>query len=224
MNSHHNLQKPAAIFFDWDGTLVDSLAPLHAYYNHVMAHFGREPITTAQAKQNIRRSAREVFPELFGAQSPEAMDVFYACVADKHLEQLSPFSDSPDFVRFLSTLSIPMGIVSNKRHSYLMEEITHLGWNSVFTANVGAGMAARDKPSPDPLVMAIQKAGLDPSSHHIWYIGDTETDIQTAVAAHCTPIFIEHGMGTQDDLAKYNLHPYCVKDLRELAELVQKFF
>ena len=96
----HILQKPDAIFFDWDGTLVDSLPALNGYYNHVLNAFSKPPITIEQAKSNIRRSARDVFPEVFGEQAEEALAVFYDYVAQKHLEHLMPFSGSHAWAAF----------------------------------------------------------------------------------------------------------------------------
>lgn len=218
------LQKPDAIFFDWDGTLVDSFHALRTYYNHVLSVFEKPEITDEQAKSNIRRSAREVFPETFGAQSEEALKVFYSYVADHHIDHLKPFTDSQNFIDGLSGFGIPLGIVSNKKHSFLIKEIAHLGWDKYLVSNIGAGVAAKDKPEPDPLVMAIEKIGLSPAKNVIWYVGDTETDIQAAIASGCQPIFIEHGLGVREDCQKHGLNPFFVKNLPELADLVQKFF
>ena len=71
------LRKPDAIFFDWDGTLVDSLPALNGYYNHVLAVYSKPAISIEEAKRNIRRSAREVFPEVFGDQADEALSLIH---------------------------------------------------------------------------------------------------------------------------------------------------
>jgi len=222
MKSH--LSKPSAIFFDWDGTLVDSMSALHSYYNHVLIHFGMTPITIEQAQANIRRSAREVFPEIFGAQSDDALKVFYDFVAQNHIEHLKPFADSHEFMTQLAALNIPLGIVSNKRHSFLLKEITHLGWDKYLVSNIGAGEAAKDKPEPDSLLLAASKVGLSPERDEIWYVGDTETDMLAAQAAGFQLIFIEHGLGSREDCQKHGIEPYFVKNLPELMALVQKFF
>lgn len=217
------LQKPSAIFFDWDGTLVDSMAALHAYYNHVLAHFGMPEISLEQAKSNIRRSAREVFPEIFGTKSDEALGVFYDFVEKEHLKHLSVFKGADDFLSGLLPHNIPMGIVSNKKHSFLLKEITHVGWDKYFVSNIGAGMAAKDKPAPDPLLLAAQKINLSQNPSQIWYVGDTETDMQAAKAAGFELIFIEHGLGVREDCLKQGLEPCFVKDFHELDGLVRNF-
>jgi phosphoglycolate phosphatase len=218
------LKKPSAIFFDWDGTLVDSMAALHAYYNHVLIHFGMPPITLEQAQSNIRRSAREVFPEIFGGKAEEALSVFYSFVETEHLKHLRAFDGAEDFLNSLATHNIPMGIVSNKKHSFLLKEITHLGWDKYLISNIGAGVANKDKPAPDPLLRAAEQINMFATNYNIWYVGDTETDMQAAEAAGFQLIFIEHGLGRRADCQKHGLNPYFVKDLGELEGLVQKFF
>jgi phosphoglycolate phosphatase len=218
------LQKPDAIFFDWDGTLVDSLPALNGYYNHVMSVYSKPVIGIEEAKRNIRKSARERFPEIFGDKADEALEVFYDYVAKTHLDHLEVFADSHGFMDELSKHNIQLGIVSNKKHSFLLKEITHLGWDKYLVSNIGAGEAAKDKPEPDPLLLAASKIDLSPDTHEIWYVGDTETDMMAAVAAGFQPIFIEHGLGERSDCEKHGLTPYFVKDLPQLMQLVQKFF
>lgn len=218
------LQKPDAIFFDWDGTLIDSLPALNGYYNHVLNAFSKPPITIEQSRNNMRRSAREVFPEVFGDQADEALKLFYDFVAKTHLEHLEVFTDSHDFMTELSALPIQLGIVSNKRHAFLLKEIAYLGWDKYLLSNIGAGEAAKDKPAPDPLLLAVSKIGLSADTHEIWYVGDTETDMMAAMAAGFQPIFIEHGMGARADCEKHDLTPYFVKDFTELMGLVKKYF
>lgn len=217
------LQKPDAILFDWDGTLIDSLPALRSYYNHVLGAFSMPLISLEEAKARIRLSARDVFPKIFGDQWQKAFDLYYECVAKTHLDHLVAIDHGEDFLTRLTSLRIPMGVVSNKRHVFLLKEIAHLGWDKYLVANVGAGEAAKDKPAPDPLLMAIDQLHLSPDTHEIWYVGDTETDMMAAVAAGCQPIFIEHGLGTREECVQHGLDPYIFQGFSDLLAEVEKF-
>jgi len=219
-----NLKKPDAIFFDWDGTLVDSLPSLMSYYNHVLERFDLPKITVDEAKKNIRRSAREVFPEIFGSNSDEAFKVYYDIVSKTHLSLLTPFLGSEKFLNDLQHLKIPLGIISNKKHEFLLKEISHLAWDKYFISNIGAGVASKDKPSGEALLLAAERIGLSPLTHHLWYVGDTETDMLAAKDAGFELIFIEHGLGTRNDCFEKGATPYFVKDLNELIDLTRNFF
>ncbi len=50
-----------------------------------------------------------------------------------------------------------------------------------FKSIVGAGEAASDKPSSKPVDMAIERASILPNEiNRVWFIGDSQTDIDCA--------------------------------------------
>lgn len=216
------LQKPAAIFFDWDGTLIDSLNALHSYYNHVNAVFDKPVMTIEDARRNIRKSAREIFPEIFGEQSDEALQVYFDIAQKTHLDHLTPFLGAKDMIAELKERGIDLGVISNKRHDLLLREVDALGWSDYFRAIVGAGVAKKDKPAPDPLLLAADYISKKPDEIEMWYVGDTETDMQAAQAAGFQPIFIEHGLGKREDCISLNAPLFFVNNFTELSELIKK--
>jgi phosphoglycolate phosphatase len=107
----------------------------------------------------------------------------------------------------------PRGVVSNKAGDYLRAEVVHLGWSAHFTAVIGAGDAVADKPSPEPIFMALDKMGFSPSQD-IWYLGDTALDMQAARAAGVTAVLVgdaAHDGGVE--LASPDLHVHSAHDL-----------
>ena len=82
---------------------------------------------------------------------------------------------------------IYMGVVSNKTGSYLRAEAKHLGWSGLFGRLVGAQDAARDKPDPAPIHMALDGSGITPGAD-VWFIGDAPIDAACGKAAGCTTI------------------------------------
>jgi phosphoglycolate phosphatase len=190
-----SLKKPDAILFDWDGTLIDGFDVIFSGYNIALMHFGLPPMTLEQARANLRLSSREIFPRIFGNDAEEAQKVYYKNVIENHLLHIKTMPGTSDLLDFLKAHHIPMGVVSNKTHAILLREIEHMGWGDYFSAVVGAGVAARDKPAPDPLLLAADQLQMSPDKHELWYIGDTETDMEAAHAARFKPVFTAHGLG-----------------------------
>ena len=219
--SNSSLFKPDAILFDWDGTLIDSLPALHSYYNHVLSAYNLPLLTLDEAKKRIRKSARDVFPEIFGDKAEEALDLYFAHARKTHLDHVREIDGADTFLRRLQTYVRPLAVVSNKRNEFLQREVTLMGWNGLVHPVVGAGVAARDKPAPDALMLAMNRMNVNPDTHHVWYVGDTETDMQAAYAAGCQPIFIEHGLGTRADCVGVGVEPYFVADFAEILRLVE---
>ena len=182
------MTKPTAILFDWDNTLVDGWAAIHAGLNAAFRAFDLPEWSLEQVLGNVRRSLRESFPELFGAEWERARDVFYDAVRATHLDVVKPMPGALDAVLAAAALA-PIGVVSNKQGPLLRAEAAHLGWATHFARLVGAGDAAADKPDPAAILLALAPLGVAPSCD-VWYVGDTALDMQAARRAGCRAVLV----------------------------------
>lgn len=181
------LPRPSILLYDWDNTLVDAWAGVAAALNAAFSAFGMPHWTPEQTKSRVRTSLRDSFPDMFGAKWTWARDLFYASLAEQHLDHVRPM---PGAEQVLSAgAPWPQGVVSNKTGRFLRAEVTHLAWDPHFRAIVGAGDARADKPSPEPILMALERIGAA-ADRSVWYIGDTATDMHAARAAGVTAILI----------------------------------
>ena len=75
-----SLKKPKAIFFDWDGTLVNSLPFLTKAHNHVKSLMGLPLFGDDRGFQHYLGMPRErVYNDIYGVErTPEAMKLFEA--------------------------------------------------------------------------------------------------------------------------------------------------
>ena len=192
----NDLPRPAAILWDWDNTLVDGWAAIAAGLNAAFAAFGMPPWTAGEVKARVRRSLRESFPEMFGAEWERARDVFYGAVRERHLGVLAVMPGAAEALRAGAAIA-PMAVNSNKQGPLLRAEAAHLGWAAMFRALVGAGDAEADKPDPAPMRLALAACGV-PAGPAVWYVGDTALDMQAARAAGCAAVLLgraEHDGG-----------------------------
>lgn len=211
---------PKAVLFDWDGTLVDTIPGLRVAHNHVRTTLGFEPWTEAQFWQNLKHSARELYPVVYGDKSDKAMEILYDFVDKNHLDYLSELQNARAVLEALNGQGIHCGVVSNKRHEYLMREIKHLGWQDYFFDAMGAGVATRDKPSADPLFLMLDRTSRGLLPQEVWMVGDTETDLAAGMAAGCPTVLITHGKN-QDTLIGQFKPLFVVRDCGELLALLQ---
>jgi phosphoglycolate phosphatase len=182
------MTRPTAILWDWDNTLVDGWAAIQAGLNAAFRAFDLPEWDRETVLARVRKSLPESFPPMFGAEWERARDIFYAEVRGCHLEVLSPMPGAAAAIAAAGALA-PQAVVSNKQGALLRAEAAHLGWAARFGALVGAGDASADKPSPAPLLMALERIGV-PASAQVWYVGDTALDMQAARAAGCRAVLL----------------------------------
>ena len=184
------LNRPKAVLFDWDGTLIDSWPPIHESMNRTLTAMGHEPWSYEETLSRVRKSLREAFPELFGDRWEEAREIFYGAYRAVHLERIAVIDGAEELLGAFHGLGCHLGVVSNKSGRHLRAESTHLGWDRYFGGFlVGATDAPRDKPALDPVYMALRDTGIEPG-RDVWFIGDTWVDMACGRAGNCTAVLV----------------------------------
>lgn len=203
-------ERPALAIFDWDDTLVDNYAAIHAAINAARAAFNLPVWNLQETRENCRRALTEIFPVWFGGEWEKARVIFYDTFAARHLEFLTVKAGAADVLDFFSAHKIPIAINSNKKSDYLHKEIDYLQWSSYFGVIVGAGDVARGKPAPDGILSIRKKFGTSGKS---WFIGDNILDAETARAGDCLPVIINHETNMPDDIVHF-------ADMQSLLEVL----
>ncbi len=180
--------KPEAIIFDWDNTLVDSWPVILEALRETFIIMGHEPWPDEEAKKRVHRSLRDAFPPLFGHRWKEASNIYLENFLKYHLEKLTILPKADEVLKLLDNTDIYLAIVSNKTGKHLRTEVSHIGWDPYFQKVVGALDADADKPSPAPVYMALEGSGISPGEH-VWFIGDSVTDVECAISSGCKPIY-----------------------------------
>ncbi|WP_085904848.1 HAD family hydrolase [Kiloniella majae] len=180
---------PKAIVFDWDNTLIDSWISIHHALSVTFEEMGLVPWTLEEAKDRVRASARESFPQIFGGKVETATKIFYDTYEASHLDVLTPLPQAKELLEFLVSKGVYLSIVSNKKGYILRKEVAQLGWDVFFQNIIGANDAEKDK--PDPGVMDLALKGSDISlDKDVWFVGDTDIDLQCAYNCACYPVLI----------------------------------
>jgi phosphoglycolate phosphatase len=199
------------LLFDWDNTLVDGWIGITAALNAAFDAFEKPQWTVTETKNRVRVALRESFPVMFGDAWERARDIFYEAFRSDHLANVTPMPGAAEAL--LAGAAWPRGVVSNKAGKYLRAEVAHLGWSPHFASVIGAGDASADKPSPEPILMALKEMGFSPD-RQVWYLGDTALDMQAARAAGVTAVLVgdaAHDGGVE--LASPDLHVHSAHEL-----------
>lgn len=182
------LKKPKAVIFDWDNTLVDTWPLIQTAIDETMKQMGKEPWGLKKVRDNVHKSMRESFPEIFGDEWQKAGEIYKQTYRSLHLEKLYLLPGALDLINKLEELKITQFVVSNKMGPTLRQEAEKIGLDKKFFALVGAGDSKADKPSHLPVEMALIGSDLELKKDEIWFVGDTIADIECAYNSGCTPV------------------------------------
>lgn len=180
---------PEAIFFDWDGTLVDSFSFLEGAHDHVHEILKMTIRGQGWFEGYFGMPREKLYTDIYGEKNAEAKAHFENYVINHHCLKLKPMDGAEDLLDLSNNMKIKMGVVTNKKGDFVRREIEHFGWEPHFSSAVAAGEAEQDKPAADPLLKAVKDAGVSDAAH-IWYVGDTEIDLQCAQSAGISAVFL----------------------------------
>lgn len=177
------LQAPAfkVIAFDCDGVMFDTEAANRAYYNDILAHLGRPPMTAEQFAYCQMHTADAAIAYLF----PDARD-FAAAQAYRKKTGYGPYirymKMEPDLVALLQWCRPALKTAVATNRSDTMNRVLELhGLQEYFDLVVTALDVAKPKPDPEQLLRVIEHFRVRPGE--VLYIGDSEVDAQAARGA-----------------------------------------
>ena len=195
--------KYAAVFFDLDGTVADTLQNITNALNHTTHHFGRKEFEPGTVKPLLGNGVdylmRRLFPEITAAELEELLGFYRPYYAQHTTDGVVPYAGILPMMERLQRSGLKLAIISNKPDAAVQPFAAGV-FRGVISYAVGELSGIARKPAPDMLVYAANKLGLELSD--CVYVGDTEVDIQTAQNAGIDCICVTWGFRTREELLR----------------------
>jgi phosphoglycolate phosphatase len=169
------------IIYDCDGVLIDSRESNRAFYNHILARFGLNPLTEAQLAVVHVSTAQGAIDYLFqGHPGREAAQAYQRNINNDQFLRLIRLE--PDIQEVLTRLrSSFLTAIATNRGKSLPLVLRTLGLEDLFDLTVSAYDVTRPKPHPECLEKILIHFRLEPEA--ALYIGDAALDQEVAAAA-----------------------------------------
>ncbi len=176
-------KRPAAIqavIYDLDGVLVDSFGANLAYYNRLLAHFGRPPVRPEHYGLIQTGTSREVIAALFPDAALAAAALAYE--GQMNNDGIIPLIQLEPYVRPVLEVLRPRWrtAIATNRGKSLPLVLAHHNLTHLFDLTVGSRQVQAPKPHPLYLKLILKTFGLTPAQ--ALYIGDAAVDAQLAAA------------------------------------------
>jgi len=193
----------AAVAFDLDGTLLDTLHDLAAAVNLLLAELGQDSLPEA----TIRDLVGKGMPNLIRRALAISRGVGPAAVAEAEVADVLPRYQThyaailgretvayPGVVAGLermAAMGLPLAVVTNKATRFVRPHLALAGIESRFRVVIGGDDLPQKKPHPAVLLHAARELGVEPA--RMLMVGDSGNDAQAARAAGCPVLIVPYG-------------------------------
>ncbi len=210
-----------AIFFDLDGTLVDTRADLATAVNHTRSDYGLPPLTQDEILIHVGQGAKHLLshtiPERAASFDDEsAFETVWAQFRSRYREHMLDeavlYPSVRETLEALKSRGCLLGVNTAKPAFAARTLLTHLGVADYFgEAIVAGGDCDEMKPSAKPLFLCAEKMNhvVTPAD---WMVGDHWTDLLCAANAGVNAAFCAFGFGSSKNLP-YRAHLNQMRDL-----------
>lgn len=183
------ISRVRAICFDFDMTLVDSSYGITHCMNLLAADRGLRPVSRAEVLATIGDPIRVAWEKLWGEFHPEWVDIYRERFRGEEAARMRPFPDARPVLEKLRQAGIRIGLVSNR--TCALAAVEGAGMTDLFETIVGLENVKNPKPHPEPLLKGM--GDLAASAEETLYVGDTDLDMMTAVAARVRGVGVTTG-------------------------------
>lgn len=193
-----------AVLFDLDGTLLDTLEDLCDATNTVLASSGYPEHPQQAFRQMVGRGLRMLVTMAVPEEhrDPETLnrtsELLGRYLLEHPVTKTRPYPGIPEMLTALQERAIPMAILTNKPDAVAREVVRMLLGDYRFVEIQGQREGVPRKPDPTAARTICERMGCSPE--RAAFVGDSDVDIETALAAGMTPVGVEWGFRGREEL------------------------
>jgi HAD superfamily hydrolase (TIGR01549 family) len=217
----------AAVIFDLDGTLIDSIDIYFRIVEKALERLGLPPVSRSKilaAAESENFKWELVLPrEVQHRQTniiDEAWGVINEIAPQMFADDLDIIQGADGAIKMVSAKGLKIGLVTSTQKHYLQTKLLPLknaGVDDLFEIIVTSDDVDKRKPAPDPLIKCAQQLELKPAD--CVYVGDTTTDMKSGKAAGMYTVGVLTGFDDYDALQTEQ--PDAIIDsIRNLGEVL----
>ena len=195
------LARPAAVLFDLDGTLIDSIALILGSMRHAFAKCDRVIPTDDEWLTGVGIPLRTMFQRY--ASEDVAIDQLIAAYREHQLANhdslVRCYDEVPQTLAALERAGHPLAVVTSKGDLLAQRGLELVGIAGYFETIVTCDSCMRHKPHPEPVLTALERLGYEPEE--ALFVGDSVHDIEAGNAAGVETVAALWGPFSREQLA-----------------------
>jgi len=209
------------LIFDLDGTLVNTLDDLTDSMNTALGQLGRPVRSRDECRAMIGHGLRKFAQEALGQEHIQLTDELMMRMVDYYgghcLLKTTVYPGLGDVIAALSRQGVRLAVLTNKNQAPAEIITCHYFGCEVFDPVVGAADGRKPKPDPQSTLDVISGWGLE--KEEVLFVGDSETDVQTAINAGVRCLACQWGFRSKDQLIEAGAE-ILIQQPRKILEYV----
>ena len=190
------------LIFDLDGTLVDTLDDLTDSMNAALTQMARPARTAAECRAMIGHGLPVFAERALGAGHTRLADALVERMVDYYrdhcLLKTTAYDDMQETIAALRSRRVRLAVLTNKNQAPAEVISRHYFGDDTFDPILGAAPGRAVKPDPQTTLQILRQWKLEAAE--VAFVGDSETDVQTALAAGIRCIACQWGFRSREQL------------------------
>ena len=215
------------VIFDLDGTLLDTIEDLGDSVNEVLSSRGYPEHSyddyCLYIGDGMEKLIRRSIPD--DLRNDEllvkgVLEDYKEAYTRNWKKKSKPYDGIMECLDDLKTHQIASAVLSNKPHNFTELCVESLIGNEHFISILGQRDSVNKKPSPDGAIEICNDVNVDPSD--VIFIGDTNVDILTGVAAGMTTMGVLWGFRKEEELRQAGAD-YIISHPNQILDIILNF-
>ena len=212
-------EKLDGIFFDLDGTLIDSSKDIATAANYALKKLGFSPLPEEEIVKHVGYGGERLMKGLLPVDDEEtfrqAVKIFREYYFSNPVVYTKPYKGIPQLLQRLKKEKKQIAVITNKYEDISNQILEKLGLLEYINLVLGGDSVKNKKPNPEPVLKAQETLQTQNSV----MVGDSETDINAAKGANIPAILVEYGFGNKE-LAIQAKPDFIASSVSQLEELL----
>ncbi len=213
-----------AVILDLDGTLLNTLDDLARCMNTALERrsFPVHPVHAYRqwVGDGLEKLVKRSLPARLGGDS----EILSSCVqamrqeySRRWKEKTRPYPGIMELLQALTARSIKLSVLSNKPHEFTCQMVREFFPSIFFEVVLGERAGVPRKPDPQAALEIARALGTPPEK--FFYVGDTNTDMETAKAAGMLAVGVLWGFRDAKELLASGAHVLIGEPMELLQHL-----
>lgn len=196
------------VIFDLDGTLVDTLDDLTDSMNAALAQLGRPARSPAECRAMIGHGLHTFAERALGEGHTHLTDALVTRMVEYYrdhcLLKTTAYDGMTEAITALRQRRIRLAVLTNKNQEPAEVISRHFFGADTFEPIVGAMPGRAAKPDPRTTLRILRQWKLE--ANEVAFVGDSEADVRTAIAAGVRCIACQWGFRSRRQLLAAGAH------------------